>query len=297
MAFVSHHRSIASVHSSARSYWARPCNAHTSSQYTTPVESGSRSPETVATPASSSSASPCWTSPSRMSSRASATRPMAHAAGSHAEPTSMARRAHCRAPGGRRSASARRLRTTANHACAGVSARPSSSRSARANQPRTGAMSAVSKSRCIADPNGGACGCDLVTRRAGARRGRAPRPRSSRRDGRRRRRPRPARGDRGPSSAPSASASMRRSNAFGQSPRGRQRHVLAPRCRDHRHRPSHASRPLADRGPGRPAANVTVRVTAVTVLLTHLGRGHVIPEPTRQSEEDPWRTQRSTASS
>ena len=32
MAFVSHHRSIASVHSSAASYWARPCRAHTSSQ-------------------------------------------------------------------------------------------------------------------------------------------------------------------------------------------------------------------------------------------------------------------------
>ena len=32
MAFVSHHRSIASVHSSATSYWARPCNTQTSSQ-------------------------------------------------------------------------------------------------------------------------------------------------------------------------------------------------------------------------------------------------------------------------
>jgi Bacterial extracellular solute-binding proteins, family 3 len=32
MAFVLHHRSIASVHSSAASYWARPCRAHTSSQ-------------------------------------------------------------------------------------------------------------------------------------------------------------------------------------------------------------------------------------------------------------------------
>ena len=38
-----------------------------------------------------------WTSPSRMRSRASATRPMAAAAGSHFEPTSMARRAHSRA--------------------------------------------------------------------------------------------------------------------------------------------------------------------------------------------------------
>ena len=99
MALVSHQRSIASVHSSAISYWARPCNAHTSSQKTTPVESGSSSPDTVATPASSSSARPCCTSPSRMSSRASATRPMAHAAGSHTEPMSMARRAHWRAPG------------------------------------------------------------------------------------------------------------------------------------------------------------------------------------------------------
>ena len=67
--------------------------------YTTPVESASSSPETVATPASSSSANPCWTSPSMMSNRASATRPMAHAAGSHVDPTSMARRAHCRALG------------------------------------------------------------------------------------------------------------------------------------------------------------------------------------------------------
>ena len=39
-------------------------------------------PETVATPTSSSSARPCSTSPSRMRSRASATRPSAHAAGS-----------------------------------------------------------------------------------------------------------------------------------------------------------------------------------------------------------------------
>ena len=59
MAFVSHHRSIASVHCSATSYRARPCRAHTSSQYTTPVESASSSPETVATPASSSNARPC----------------------------------------------------------------------------------------------------------------------------------------------------------------------------------------------------------------------------------------------
>ena len=56
MAFVRHHRSIASVHSSATSYCASPCRAQTSSQYTSPVESGSRSPETAATPASSSSA-------------------------------------------------------------------------------------------------------------------------------------------------------------------------------------------------------------------------------------------------
>ena len=99
MAFVSHHRSIASVHCSATSYRASPCRAHTSSQYTTPVDSGSSSPETVATPASSSNASPWATSPAKMSSRASATRPMAHAAGSHVEPTSIARRAHCWALG------------------------------------------------------------------------------------------------------------------------------------------------------------------------------------------------------
>ena len=59
-----------------------------------PVESGSRSPETIATPTSSSRARPSRTSPPRIRSRASATRPIAHAAGSHLEPTSIARPAH-----------------------------------------------------------------------------------------------------------------------------------------------------------------------------------------------------------
>ena len=56
MAFVRHQRSIAWVHSSATSYCPSPCRAQTSSQYTSPVESASRSPETAATPTSSSSA-------------------------------------------------------------------------------------------------------------------------------------------------------------------------------------------------------------------------------------------------
>ena len=62
----------------------------------------------------------------------------------------MARRAHVRALG-RSPASIRSYeRTTASQALADVSPRSSRSRSARANQPRTGAMRAVSKSRCIA---------------------------------------------------------------------------------------------------------------------------------------------------
>ena len=121
MAFVRHHRSIASVHSSATSYCASPCRAQTSSQYTSPVESGSRSPETAATPTSSSSARPSATSPSRMRSRAAATRPTAHAAASHAEPTSMARSAHCRAPSTSPVSIRSYVRTTASQACAGVS--------------------------------------------------------------------------------------------------------------------------------------------------------------------------------
>ena len=83
MALVWDHRSIASVHCSARSYCASPCSADTNSQYTTPVDSGSRSPEIAAIPASSSRPKPCSTAPSRISSRACATRPMAAAAGSH----------------------------------------------------------------------------------------------------------------------------------------------------------------------------------------------------------------------
>ena len=150
MAFVLHHRSIASVHSSARSYCASPCRAQTSSQYTSPVESGSRSPETAATPTSSSSARPSSTSPSRMRSRAAATRPTAHAAGSHSEPTAMARSDHCRAPWRSPVSIRSYVRTTASHACAGVSSWPSRRRSARASQPRTGAISAVSRSRCNA---------------------------------------------------------------------------------------------------------------------------------------------------
>ena len=50
----------------------------------------------VAIRASSSNAKPCRTSPSKISNRASATRPMAHAATSYVAPTSIARRAHCR---------------------------------------------------------------------------------------------------------------------------------------------------------------------------------------------------------
>ena len=59
MAFVRHHRSIASVHSSATSYCASPCRAHTRLAVHNPGrERASRSPETAATPTSSSSASP-----------------------------------------------------------------------------------------------------------------------------------------------------------------------------------------------------------------------------------------------
>ena len=71
---------MASVHCSARSYCPSACNAHTTSQKTTPVESGSISPETVATAASFSSSRPCVTSPCRIRVRASATRPRAAAA-------------------------------------------------------------------------------------------------------------------------------------------------------------------------------------------------------------------------
>ena len=151
MAFVRHHRSIASVHSSATSYCASPCRAQTSSQYTSPVESASRSPETAATPTSSSSARPSSTSPSRMRSRAAATCPTAHAAASHSEPTAMARSDHCRAPcevAGQHPlvrADGREPRVRGR-----LLADPARSRSARPSQPRTGAISAVSSSRCIA---------------------------------------------------------------------------------------------------------------------------------------------------
>ena len=121
MAFVRHHRSIASVHSSATSYCASPCRAHTSSQYTIPVESASRSPETAATPTSSSSASPSETSPSRMRSRAPATRPTAQAAASCFEPTSIARSDHCRASWTSPISIRSYVLTTASHAWAGVS--------------------------------------------------------------------------------------------------------------------------------------------------------------------------------
>jgi hypothetical protein len=150
MALVWHHRSMASVHSSAASYCPSPCNAHTSSQYTTPVDNGSRSPETVATPTAFSSANPRSTSPSRMHRRASATRPRAHAAGSVVVPTSIARCAHSRAPSESPTSIRSYARTAACQASADVGARPSSSCCARANQPRTGAMRAVSNSRCIA---------------------------------------------------------------------------------------------------------------------------------------------------
>ena len=149
-ALVADHRSIASVHCSATSYWARPWSAHTSSQYTTPVDSGSKPPDTAATPAWSRSARPRGTSPSRMNSRASATRPIAAAAGSRREPTSMACRAQCRAAARSPVSIRSYARTTPNHACTRVSATPSRSRSARANQPRTGAIRAVSNSRCMA---------------------------------------------------------------------------------------------------------------------------------------------------
>ena len=90
------------------------------------------------------------TSPSRMSSRASATRPMAHAAGSHLAPDLD------RPP--RPLARARQV--AGQHPLVGADdrkprvrrrlPRPSRRRSARASQPRTGAMSAVSRSRCMA---------------------------------------------------------------------------------------------------------------------------------------------------
>ena len=68
---------------------------------------------------------------------------------------------------------------------------------------------------------------------------------------------------------PSASASMRRSNASCQSPRAAAARARSTRP-DQRHRSSRASDPwpIVARVP---APTVTVRVTAVTVLLTPLG--------------------------
>ena len=56
-----------------------------------------------------------------MRSRAAATRPTAHAAASHLEPTSIARSDHCRAPWTSPVSIRSYVRTTASHACAGVS--------------------------------------------------------------------------------------------------------------------------------------------------------------------------------
>ncbi len=110
---------------------------------------------------------------------------------------------------------------------------------------------------------------------------RAPTPRWSRRDAPPRRRPRQGpRRSAGPA-RPSASAFMKSSNAVPQSPRdaaSRARWTTASATTSviARHRtPGRARRPA-----------VTVEVTAVTVLLTHLGCG---PQHPASNEEDPCR--------
>ena len=91
---------------------------------------------------------------------------------------------------GHRSASARR-RGRPPTTRARVSREPSRSCSARANQPRTGAIRAVSKSRCIATRTP-APAAAISYRPVDTRRGHAPTPRSQHRDRRPRRRPRRA---------------------------------------------------------------------------------------------------------
>ncbi len=142
--------SMARVHSSAKSYCARACSAHTTSQYTTPVEKGSNSPVTVVIAASFSCSRPPATSPSRIRFRASAIRPIAAAPASQREPIWIALRAHRRAVGKSPERSLSYVRTTASLACTAVSSLSSRYRSACLIHPRTGAMSAVSKSKCIA---------------------------------------------------------------------------------------------------------------------------------------------------
>ena len=106
-----------------------------------------------------------------------------------------------RAAGRRRSASARTLgRRPATRAPASRR-RPSSRRSARASQPRTGAISAVSSSRCIATRTAApaaATTSPACTDNACA----APTPRWSRRDGLPRKRPHRATADRPDRGAP-----------------------------------------------------------------------------------------------
>src|SRR5215218_2672130 len=82
---------------------------------------------------------------------------------------------------------------------------------------------------------------------------------------------------------PPVSASMSRSKACRQSFRAAASRARSTRPRPASSRIAHLPNPWPNRRLGQPVPEVTVRVTSVTVFLTHLGWGTPGPEPTRLS--------------